>query len=637
VGGAVKLDVGRGVHHAQMEYWRLKRTMALAGRELPSEWLPSIAAQAETPVQLVHVVPRPGDIAYKKEQKTLSYKARAPNNIDRRGVWDAWLYEFGGAVGADLTDSDIKAQAEKFASEAQALDMGRMLAVDAGGAWGEYARLLAFCEARMVQAPPVALLLSGMAARVCCRYWWRRALRRMVARRCERGALSLGLVCKQRGQSYASNKAVFRRLDQNKRNAQALEATALENEDGQRATLAELAARSVSSKAIRRGELMTRIRGCEEIADAMGMAGLFLTLTCPSRFHATKVTGDRNKKHDGSTPKDAQKWLCLNWARARASLDRAGIKCFGFRVAEPHHDGTVHWHALLWFESSMHAALARVMLRARWLSTDGTAQGDADAFERGASKYRVKCKAMERGGAAGYIAKYIAKNIDDVGIDSHLDDYADSPIGRDLMGDVEVKPCMRVEAWAATWGIRQFQAIGQPPVTVWRELRRVAPSKALDAGYGGAIHRAWGAAQGVGAGADASWSRYCKAQGGVMAGRAYVVALATELRDVEGRYGMAARACVMGVRINTPGSRCVFSERRLWRRVDSASSGLGFAVAKPLPRTRVNNCTHNRLRPRAVVAAQVERAMQSSAEKEFASILAAVRRSMDAKILANTS
>ena len=195
---------------------------------------------------------------------------------------------------------------------------------------------------------------------------------------------------------------------------------------------------------------MTRIRGCEELADEFGQPGLFLTLTCPSRFHSSTLRdGTRNPKHDGSDPRQAHDWLCRMWVLARAKLARRNARAYGFRVAEPHHDGCTHWHALLWFESEAAMTEAEAVIRSYWLSDDGD--------EPGADRYRVHAKRMERGGAAGYIAKYIATGIDDHGIEAHIDDQADGEIGADLLGDTVIKPSMRVEAWASHWGIRQFQ------------------------------------------------------------------------------------------------------------------------------------------------------------------------------------
>lgn len=555
--------MGDPVRYFSVDKHLAKRARREVRKDLPADWQPTIDAEA--------LSARP------------AWGGAVGHPIAQREVYRSWLDRYGGAMAADLSDAQIKARASAYALEARSMEIGELAAVRP---WNEFVRLLDFCEGRGVAPPPVRLLLRGMSARVRCPYWWRRALRRMVARRCEQGALAIGLVCATAGQPYASNRAVWRSVDQDARNKAALEGIVFENDAGYRRTLAELAATSVSNKAIRRGELMTRIRGCEEIADACGHLGLFTTHTCPSRFHSTLRDGRRNFKFEHLNPRQAQDWLCSMWKKARAKLGRMGVRFYGFRVAEPHHDGCTHWHMLVWFEREDDLRAFRRVMRDYWLSDDGDAPG--------AKRHRSRFKRMLRGGAAGYVAKYISKNIDDHGIVSHKDDYAEGDIGPDLLGDLEIKPSTRVQAWARTWGIRQFQPFGQPPVTVWRELRRVKESEARSAGVGGTVHKAWLAAQRVGA-VLADWARYVRAQGGLMLGRACRIVLRHDRQECEGLYGAQVRKVTVGVALNIACARTVWSERRLWRAIDTPiPSEVEILTARSaVPRTGVNNCTES--------------------------------------------
>ena len=267
----------------------------------------------------------------------------------------------GDAFRWNMSDGDICKKAKEIAayvrdfvtmwpeplSEPRKLDAVRMV-----------------CRSVGVDAP-VSITAAGAIERGMSDVWWRRVLRKKIARVVEHGAIKLGVVTRSGG-AYASNDAVTRRRAQIARNAAMLGKAVMRNEAGQCFTLAELAKSSTSNPAVRGDELMTRIRGCEEYADANGHHGTFWALTTPSRFHAVIVGGKTSKakarpnpRYDGvSTPRDAQLWLRTQWARARAELAREGIETYGFRVAEPHHDGTPHWHAMLWFKSrlAMHHA-----------------------------------------------------------------------------------------------------------------------------------------------------------------------------------------------------------------------------------------------------------------------------------------
>lgn len=495
------------------------------------------------------------------------------------------LARYSGARAADMSEADIRQRAEVLAERARKMNFSAAWPTP-WDAWGSLCEWVA-SNGGVIALTTKAKTLTSWAARASCARWWRRQLRRYVARLYEAGAYELGRVGADTGQWYCSDRAVIRRVQQVRANDAMLKATAIENEAGQQMTLWDCAQRSVSNKTIRRGELMTRIRGCEEWADAAGLVGLFTTNTCPSRFHSQRKGGGANPNYDGSTPAKAQKWLSTQWARLRAKWARDGIKVMGFRVAEPHHDGCPHWHMLIWCQQGDADEVADTM-RAWWLKDSGE--------EPGAAEHRCRIKKMERGGAAGYIAKYIAKNIDDAQVGEHMDDEAPAlSVGPDLLGDLEVKPSMRVEAWASMWAIRQFQPIGQPPVTVWRELRRVTLQQA-GAGSDALIH-AWIAAHRE-RDRRADWCKYMRAQGGAMlARRDYRLCVHHVGRQVKGRYETTVQAWACGV---TDARRAALhvlgaaapvtpSQRRQW-------GGAGFAAAhRAAPWTSFNNCTrHNR-------------------------------------------
>lgn len=459
-------------------------------------------------------------------------------------------------------------------------------------------RVMMLCKVSGIE-PPEALTVAGAVARGCSDTWWRRAIRKKVSRVIEHGAIKLGLVTKWRG-GYASDGAVKRRGEQLARNEAMLKKTLIRNEAGQVYNLHELAQLSVSNRDNRRGELMTRIRGCEEYADSVGHGALFFTLTAPSKFHAVSFGRNGNlrpNQHYGKlegddtdcSPRGAQIWLRTMWARARAELHRQGVGVYGFRVAEPHHDGTPHWHALFWFKYDSDAATAERVIRETWLSEYGD--------ENGAQQHRVKCVAIDRsrGSAAGYIAKYITKN---VGADFDIETE-----GHSRKSEYTYK---RVDAWAATWGIRQFQSVGLPSVTVWRCLRGVDQGQADTARVSGergdaAGWLAYAAAHKSGT-VGACFNRFMVAMGGVCVGRAaWALQVAKRSHASVNGYGEAFTKKT-NVGVIMPSGAWLVSKRIAWARVSddvcddpiqvfelvegkAARSSLGSTW------TRFNNCT----------------------------------------------
>ena len=309
--------------------------------------------------------------------------------------------------------------------------------------------------------------VGGVLGRLFSVRWWTRQVRVLQARGLEKMCREMGLVHAKAGK-YCSDYTLRRRWHQKRRNAETLAGLVATNQDGQAYTLAELSALGVANPMLRRLELMARIGGFERLSARTGLfVPIFYTITCPSKFHAFHVSGEKNIKWNKSTPRDAQDYLNGVWALVRAAWDKAGIRAFGFRVVEPHHDGCPHWHMILWFRPDQQQK-ATYIFEQYAIAEDKEELRQRDGKLNIEPRFKPVVIDPEKGSAAGYVVKYVSKNIDGAGVD--FDSYG---------GDA-IAGAARIEAWATTWGIRQFQQIGGPSVTVWRELRRCRDEMILD-------------------------------------------------------------------------------------------------------------------------------------------------------------
>lgn len=287
-------------------------------------------------------------------------------------------------------------------------------------------------------------------------------------------------------------------------------------EQGITLSLAEAHGASVSNPEIRRTELMVRMRGFEDLAVNGGFVGEFYTVTAPSKYHPWTTRGGskgravKNRKYSGATPRETQVYLCGQWAKVRAKLAREGIAIFGFRVVEPHHDASPHWHLLLFVKPGQRDQLREIMQAY-------ACEHDPEELTAG-TRARFDYTAIDpaKGSATGYIAKYIAKNLQGV-----------VKVGEDWEAETALDTTMSVAAWASLWGIRQFQQIGGPAVTVWRELRRLREA------VGDPIIEKTRAAADLG-----DWAEFIEAMGGVDLPRAErPVQLAHLFQPCASKYG----------------------------------------------------------------------------------------------------
>lgn len=531
-----------------------------------------------------------------------------------------------GGLRPDASDGEVCQQADVTARDfRRRLDRVVAVAKAKGASAGAALRLACFharhilrgrglldvWKRKWVERPGAAV------KRMCCPHFWRRVYRRLLARTVEATAVRLGLVRRSTG-LYCSDDALKRSQAQDKRNAAVLGDVVAVNDHLQTYKLAELAATGVANQEIRRHELLTRIAGFELIAKECGHIAYMVTVTCPSRFHAAKMAANGrtvdNSKFDGSTPREGQEYLCKQWARLRSAATAGkrgelGRQWYGFRIAEPQHDGTPHWHLLLFMPHEVGGLRSAEVMRSLFL---GYFLENDSPEERGAAEYRVDFEEIDwsKGSAVGYVIKYVSKNIDGHGVEL------------DLYGEPAITSSQRVRAWARTWGVRQFQQVGGAPVGVWRELRRVHPDNVPETAPAPLREciSAMNVAKVEPGVQSLAWAKYTRAQGGTgVCRKALRVKLVKEAQQGQTRYGEERPEKPVGVMAwetvlfrnhihemspsTAPFERRetmeVESERARWvigHRIDAMALAVASQVfqrsgeAAP-PRIHVNNCT----------------------------------------------
>ncbi|MEI8597907.1 replication endonuclease [Vibrio sp. M60_M31a] len=127
-----------------------------------------------------------------------------------------------------------------------------------------------------------------------------------------------------------------------------LENTIATNELGQSFSLLELSQKGVSDPKIRKGELMVRARGFEDLANELGHVATLSNHNLSSKYHRSySKSGHINPKWEGYTPLDGQSYLNETWKLIRSKLNRLDVRFYGFRVAELQRDGTPHWQSVV--------------------------------------------------------------------------------------------------------------------------------------------------------------------------------------------------------------------------------------------------------------------------------------------------
>lgn len=438
-------------------------------------------------------------------------------------------------------------------------------------------------------------LLPGALDRLRCATWWQRKLWHY---RCEwrEEQLRAATLVSRTTSAYVSHDALAYHREQRRRTQEFLRSHELVNDEGFTIDLESIYFAGISNPKHRRTEMMVTVKGMQDIAESRGDQAFWYTITCPSKYHANLESGAPNPKWQGSSIRDSSDYLVGLFASIRKKLNRKGLRWYGIRVAEPHHDGTVHGHVMVFCRPEDQEAITDILQKFA-IREDRTELGN-DITPR----FKVDHITKEKGSPLAYIAAYIGKNIDGSTLQKPDPTTGEPPVshesGKSMADTVE-----HAIAWASLHRVRQFQFFGIPSRQAYRELRRLASQLARQGKDGKKTQRLTDKAMDdVMSAADAGCiATYITTQGGILTPRSdHVVRTAYIEADKPNDYGEHGTQIygVWSPRLGEDSRICTHAEN--WQRVKKSTQTSGEADRQGVdvdlqggsaaPWTRGNNC-----------------------------------------------
>ncbi|MBK5519757.1 replication endonuclease [Pseudomonas sp. TH10] len=253
-------------------------------------------------------------------------------------------------------------------------------------------------------------ILNAVKARAKCKKFWART----IEKKSNEGRLAheaknkiVGKTrCKSKksevpAQLYCSNETLKRDIEKKRRNESSLSKHTVTNMKTKKSeNLLTIVKKNEENKV---SETYHIAKNLEHLAEQNNFRWLFITLTAPAKYHPNPTKGKCNYDPEISI-KDSHKYIGLMWGRIKSILNKRGIPAapnsyFGIRTVEPHKDGSMHWHILI-FTSDNHLNEIIKAIREKF-QTDvaATIVIGRDSKDKGCAK------------AASYLYKYIAKSL----------------------------------------------------------------------------------------------------------------------------------------------------------------------------------------------------------------------------------